>query len=137
MNPPAVDVLASLAEHIDEVVEGLFAGGSMSFDRDADLVRALSLAGRIMRRFEGVVIEAVGAVAERSETAVLDERLTSRFGCHNVSELVQRTTLAGPQTAARWQRAARAVRQETSLVTGEPLGAAFPAMRDALLRGDV
>ncbi len=128
MNQPAADALEALAEHIDEVVDGLFAGGSMRFDSDADLVRALSLAGRIMRRVESVLIETVGAVAERSETAVLDERLTSRFGCHNVSELVQRTTLAGPQTAGRWQRAARSVRQETSLVTGECLG---PVPRDA------
>ena len=86
---------------------------------------------------ESVAIDVVGEVVKRSETGDVDARLTSRFGAHNVSELVQRATRVGPQTAGRWQRAAKAVRQEPSLVSGELLPAPFPAMREALVAGDV
>ena len=137
MKQSVADTLASLEEHVNEVIDGLFERGFITFDSDTDVVDTLTVAGRVLRRVEGVLIEAVGEVAKRSETGDVEARLTTRFDSHNVSELVQRATLVGPQTAGRLQRAARAVRHETSLVSGEQLPAPFPAMRDALLRGDV
>ena len=137
MNQSAAIALAALAEHVDEIVDGLFDSGFMSSESDVDVVDALSVVGRLFRRFECVAIDVVGEVVKRSETGDVDARLTSRFGAHNVSELVQRATRVGPQTAARWQRGAKAVRQEPCLVSGELLPAPFPAMREALVAGDV
>ncbi len=99
MNQSAAIALAALAEHVDEVVDGLFDSGFMSFESDVDVVDALSVVGRLFRRFECVAIDVVGEVARRSETGDADARLTTRLGAHNVSELVQRATRVGPQTA--------------------------------------
>ncbi|MDO8381888.1 MAG: DUF222 domain-containing protein, partial [Microbacterium sp.] len=76
-------------------------------------------------------------VTARSESAVREERLTSRLGCRSVSELVQRTTRLGPHTVGRLERAARATRQGRSVFSGEHEPAALPAMRAALLDGEV
>lgn len=137
MQNPTAEVLASLEQHTSEVVNGLLVGGSMTFGDDSDVMQALTSAGRLLRRLESVITEAVGEVMRRSETGIRQERLTSRLGAHDVSELVQRATLVGPHTVGRWQRAARAMRQDTSLVSGERLEPPFPAMRDALVSGDV
>ncbi|GAA1960174.1 DUF222 domain-containing protein [Microbacterium deminutum] len=128
--------LARLAGQVGEVV-GRFARVGLESLADADAVLLLTLAGRLLRNTEALLIEGVGRVASRSETGDREARLTSRFGCHDVIELVQRTTLLSAQSASRLQRAARAVDRETSTITGGKLPARLPSIREALLDGVV
>ena len=137
MNSTGIDDLAALVAQADAVLGGLLDSDEPSRCSDDELITVLTLAGRLVRRVESVAIEASGAVVERSRTGDVEARMTSRFGCHDVSELLQRTTLAGAPTVSRWQRSARAVGRDTSVTTGELLAAPLPAMREALLAGDV
>lgn len=63
-----------------------------------------------------LLVEAVGEIVDRSQSPVRDERLTTRLGCHNVSELVQRLTRCAAQTAVRLERAAKAVAPRRDVV---------------------
>ena len=109
------------------VAEGL-GGGAIRGASDSELLDVMVLAGELGRLHEAILIEATGEVARRSETPERDLRLTTRMGCHDVSELVQRLTRLAPASAARLQRAAKAV-----AVAGVDPGraAAAGASRDA------
>ena len=132
-----VDTLRELVAHVGEVVDAVHREGLVAAASDADQAVALELLGRLGRRVDGLAIEAVSEVAARSESVVREERLTSRLGCRSVNELVQRATRLGPQTVGRLERAARAVRRGRSVFSGELEPAALPAMREALLDGEV
>jgi hypothetical protein len=58
------------------------------------------------------------------------------MGCHDVSELLQRLTRLGSPSAARYQRGAKAVLVQQRL-DGTPMPARLPAMREALIDGEV
>ena len=103
---------------------------------DDQIVRALSLAAELQRLTDAVLIEAVGEVDRRSQARDRDLRMTSRYGCHDVSELAQRATRMSPSTVARLLRGARPVRVRESF-TGDALPPLLPAIRAALLEGTV
>lgn len=130
-----VDRLDRLAETLDEAVRDLIDGAGLTMLDDAEIVQVLTIAGRLQRRVEGVFVEAVGQVGDRSASGDADLRMTTRYGCRSTGELAQRATLAGPHTVARWARAAKAVHRETSMATGELLPAVLPAMRAAMIDG--
>ncbi|MFH8248797.1 DUF222 domain-containing protein [Microbacterium sp. B2969] len=88
------------------------------------------------RLVDALLIESTGEVVRRSRTPERDLRLTTRMGCHDVSELVQRLTRMASASVARVQKAAKSVLVEQRL-DGEPLPARLPAMRDALIDGEV
>ncbi|WP_458042157.1 MULTISPECIES: DUF222 domain-containing protein [Bacteria] len=132
-----VDTLRELVAHVGEVVDTVHREGLVAAASDDDQALVLELLGRLGRRADSLMIESVSEVTARSESVVREERLTSRLGCRSVSELVQRTTRLGPQTAGRFERAARATRQGRSVFSGELEPAALPAMREALLDGEV
>jgi len=136
MEATSVESLAALADQVDATIAPLLRAG-LDTVGDADAVEILAVGGRLLRLVEGLLIESVSEVMSRSESGDRDGRLSTRFGCHDVSELVQRTTRVSAQTASRLQRSTRATRCETSLVSGEKLSAALPAIRDALLDGVV
>src|SRR5688572_9651569 len=94
------------------------------------------LAGELGRLVGAMLIECTGEIARRSDAPERDLRLTTRMGCHDVSELVQRLTRVAPSSVSRLQRAATAVAIPESLL-GEPLPPVLPAMRAALLDGQV
>lgn len=125
----SVEQLRALAS--DGLRDGVVRGGS-----DADLAAVLSLAGEAARLVDAVLIEATGEVVRRSGQPDRDARLTTRLGCHDVSELLQRLTRCAPASVARLQRAARVVRVDRRL-DGEDLPARLPAMREALIDGAV
>src|SRR5688572_18906064 len=116
------------------VAEGL--GGGLRGASDGELLEVMVLTGELGRLHDAILIEATGAVVRRSETPERDLRLTTRMGCHDVSELVQRLTRVAPGSAARLQRAARAVPIPESIL-GEPLPPVPPGMRQALIDGEV
>src|SRR6187549_2319870 len=120
-----IDRLDALDAMIAEVVD------------EAEVLSLLSITGRIGRRVDAVLIEAVGEVETRSSSGDRDDRMTTRFGCHDVSELVERATLCSRSTVSRLRRASAAVQREVSLTTGELLDPALPAMRQAMCEGFV
>lgn len=135
--------MEALLEHLETVVEQTRAqvadalGNGQIIDASDDHVTtALSLAAELSRLADAVLVEATGEVSRRSTARDRDFRLTTRMGCHDVSELVQRLTLLGPASAARLQKGGKAVMVGVSLA-GTPLPARLPAMRDALIDGVV
>lgn len=126
--------LRSLRDQAVEVSRGIDAVGALA---DADLVEMLTVAGHVQRLLDAVVVEAVGEVEARSDSTVTQERMTARLGCRDVPELVERTTRCSRSTADRYRRAAKAIRRETSIVTGEILPSPLPATREALLGGEL
>ena len=136
-----MDLLAQPLETLQSQVSAVVraASAERAFERatEAELAGQVTAIAELGRLVEALLIDAVGEVARRSETALRDERMTSHFGCHDVSELLQTLTRVDPRTAARLQRAAKAVRPETSDTTGELLDSAFPSVRDAMLDGVV
>lgn len=132
-----VEELETLAERISETIAPRVRDGELAGVVDGVLIDILASAALVQRRLDAVLIEAVGEVAARSECAARDERLTSRLGCHDLNELVQRVTRVSRQTAGRYRKAAQGVQREASMTTGELLEPALPALREALLDGIV
>ena len=135
--------MEALLAHLEEVIgqcrervgEAL-GDNAMLRASDDQIVRALALAAELQRLTDAVMVEAVGEVTRRSQQRERELRMTSRYGCHDVSELVQRATLCGHETASRLQRAARATALRVAL-DGSPLPGTLPAMRAALIDGAV
>jgi hypothetical protein len=132
-----VEELEAVAEHLADIIPPALSAGELSGFDDQRLIGALAAASHLQRRLDGLIIEAVGEVGARSAGAVRDERLTSRLGCHDVSELLQRVTRVSRQTAARYRKAGQSVWREASVTTGELLEPLLPALRDALVDGVV
>lgn len=130
-----VDALTAAREHLASAARGVLESGAVHTASDDELVEVLAVAGDLLRLVEGVVLEGVAEIAERSRMRATDERLTTRRGCHNVSELVQRLTRCSSQTAAKWERAQRAVAATWDPLTGEERPARLPSMRTAVLEG--
>lgn len=136
MKHTVTEALGSLAAEVDAMIRPLLAGGMESLG-DEDLVGALAIGGRMLRSIESVLVLAVDEVTRRPEPAGREERLSTRFGCRDVSEVVQRSTRLSATTVSRMQRAARAVHCDRTLVSGALLPPPFPATREALLAGDI
>ena len=104
-----IEPLSDLRMQVAEALHGVSDAHLLHHASDADLAAAIAIAGDIARLVEGVLIDGVAELAERSGSRVTDERLTTRLGCHNLNELIQRLTRCSAQTAARLERAQRAV----------------------------
>ena len=131
-----LDHLEGAIEQARAVVIDTLGEGQILAASDDQVVRALTLAAELQRLTDAVLVESVGEVVRRSAGPDRDLRLTARRGCHDVSELVQRATRMGPASAARLQRGAKGVALGESL-SGGALPALLPAMRSALLEGEV
>ncbi|WP_457100329.1 DUF222 domain-containing protein, partial [Microbacterium sp. P5_E9] len=127
--------LEALDAMMAEVVSEAVTGGALRIADEADLVSLLSAASRVGRRLDAVLIDAVGEVEKRSSSGDRDDRMTTRFGCHDVSELVERATLCSRSSVSRLRRASTAVQREVSITTGELLEPALPGMRAAMCEG--
>ena len=86
---------------------------------------------------DALLSEAVAQVIEREDRAAHPDRLTTRHGCRNVGELVQRATRVSGRTASDVIAAAKAVGRRVATSTGELLPAEFPRLRDALGAAEV
>ncbi|MCR2792342.1 HNH endonuclease [Microbacterium sp. zg.Y625] len=128
--------LETLREHAAAVVAEGIRDGELGSASHAEIAELLAAAGGVGRWVDAALIEIVGEAQARSE-GPRDDRLTTHLGCHDVSELVQRAALVGPQTATRLRRAASAVRPRESRLTGETLDPLLPALRSAVLGGMV
>ncbi|MFT4219220.1 MAG: DUF222 domain-containing protein [Microbacterium sp.] len=131
------DTLSDLHARVAEVIGETLRSHAVHYSSDDELASAVARAGDLVREVEALLVESVAELAERSRALSRDARLTTRVGCHNVNELVQRLTRCSPQTAGRLERAAKAVAPEWDPITAEERPAKLPAMRDAMLDGEV
>ena len=131
-----LDSLREVVEHTRVVVSDGLGDGRIRRAADSELLDAMVLAGELTRLVDALLIESTGEISCRSDSPDRDTRLTTRMGCHDVSELVQRLTRLGLASAARLQRAAKAVAMPESIL-GEELPPVLPAMRAALADGEV
>ena len=122
---------------LDEVVSAALADGAARLWAESEVLEVMSAAARIARRAEALLIEAASQVDGRSAAPALSERMTNRFGCRSVGELVQRATRVSGRRASELVKAGRAVRQEVAPTSGELLPPEFPALRAALVDGAV
>ena len=131
-----LDTLTEVVERARGAIGSDLAGGGIRAASDDELLAALRLAADGHRLLEAVLIEATGEVQRRSTSVEKDARLTTRLGCHNVNELVQRATRLAGSTVGKIERGTKAIAERESLL-GEAMPALLPAMRDALLEGYV
>ena len=136
MDNPA-ERLADLRAQVAHEVGALLAGASLHSASDSALADSVALAGDLLRLVEAALIDGVGELAERSRSLARDERLTSRLGCHDLNELVQRLTRCSAATASKLGRAEKAVASEWDPIGGDARPARLPALRSAMLDGDV
>lgn len=130
------DALAGLGDALAGVVSAACEGG-LRGSGDAVVLALLAEAGRVRRQAEAIMVEAVAQILDRDHAVGHADRITTRHGCRNTGELVQRATRVSGRTASDVVSAAKAVQQRTSLSTGELLPAEFPGMRAALAAGQV
>jgi hypothetical protein len=128
-----------LLARLDDLAAACGAAATADVDgASADqLVRMLRAAGGVLRRAEGLVALAASAVESRSGSEVREERLTSRLGCRNTAEVVERAVRCDGRRAAALVRAGRIVREPIRTTTGERMPAAFPALRACLVSGAI
>ena len=114
-----------------------FASDAVSAMSDAQILEIMAAAARIARSAEALMIETTGEVDERSDRATIDVRMTTRFGCRSVVELVQRTTRVSRHTASDFLAAGRAMHRNVAPSSGEVLPSDLPQMREAMAAGHV
>ncbi|WP_121150203.1 HNH endonuclease signature motif containing protein [Microbacterium sp. AG1240] len=132
-----IDALRDLGSRLGEVVSGALGTAAMRGWSDDEVMAVMDAAATLSRRAEALIAEAAGAVQTRSDSPVAAERMTTRFGCRNVREFVQRVTRVSGRTAGDYVRAGVATASALSVLTGEVLPARYPAMRAALADGAV
>ncbi|WP_314504105.1 DUF222 domain-containing protein [uncultured Microbacterium sp.] len=127
--------LERVGDDLLRVVDEVFAGSRGLSEKE--VLEVMAAAARIVRAGEALLVETTGQVCDRSDGLPTAERVTTRFGCRSTGELVQRVTRISKQRATDLVRSGRAVMQPVALTSGEMLPAALPAMRDALMAGEV
>lgn len=120
-----------------EAVSREYRSADLRLADDEAVLRLLVQAATVVRLAEAVLVEAAGEVQHRADAAPHADRITTVHGCRSVKELVQRATRQSARSTTELLRAANATRREVALTTGEPLPAAYPAMREALADGVV
>jgi hypothetical protein len=131
------DALKELGDALAKVASAGVGEGALRASDDTEVLRTLAAAGRMRRSAEAVMVEAAAVIVDRDGGVGHADRLTTRYGCRNMSELVQRATRVSSRTASDLISAASAVQQPVALSTGEVLPAQFPGMRAALAAGEV
>ncbi|MEV7632220.1 DUF222 domain-containing protein [Microbacterium sp. NPDC089318] len=129
-------VLGEVTEDLAEVLGDTVRADAIPGLSDDQLMTALRAAGEVQRRLDAIVVETVAELEARS-AGLRDERLTTRQGCRNANELLQRVLGVDARESARLIRASAAVRRHIDLTSGEPRPARWPALRDAMLDGRI
>lgn len=133
---PDLEALRDVDAALAAALAPVFASDAVHEASDAHVLEAMAVAGSILRRVEGFLVEATDVVRGRS-AGPRDERMTTRAGCGSVVEVVQRTTRVSGASAGALVRAAGVVHRERSMTSGEWLPAPLPALRDAMIAGAV
>ena len=80
---PALDALREVDAALVAALAPVFASDAVHEASDALVLEAMAVAGSILRRVEGFLVEATDVVRGRSE-GPRDERMTTRAGCGSV-----------------------------------------------------
>lgn len=129
-----VAALEKVATDLADVLDSEVRGDALPTTGDVALGEILRAAGDVQRRLDAVLIESVSEVEARS-AGLRDERFTTRQGCRNTNELLQRVLGVDARDGARLVKASRVVRRNVDICTGAPLPARWPGLREALLDG--
>ncbi|PKI90187.1 HNH endonuclease [Actinomycetales bacterium SN12] len=129
-------VLGEVAEDLARVLAERVRADLIPGLSDDQLMAVLRAAGEGQRRLDAIVLETVAELEARS-AGLRDERLTTRQGCRNTNELLQRVLGVDARDGARIVTGSAAVRRHTDTTSGAPLPARWPALRDALLDGRI
>ncbi|MGW8481692.1 DUF222 domain-containing protein [Microbacterium sp. NPDC055903] len=119
------------ADLLDRAITGLvevLSDDAVAGLTQAERARVLTAAGRALRLVEAVVVEVLSTTEPGFEHV---------FGCRSENELVRRVLRVDAGQAARFGKAARAVRRAVNLSSGDREPARWPALREALLDGVV
>ncbi|MET0735806.1 MAG: DUF222 domain-containing protein [Microbacterium sp.] len=129
------DALSDLEIELGAMVSELVGGAEAhSFD-DQDVLATMAAAARLRCLSETILVEMAAQVDGRSARPIVDDRMTRRYGCRTVNELIQRTTLASARTVADVLRAARGIARSIAPSSGEVLAARYPELRRAAAEG--
>ena len=126
--------LRDLEETLDSVACDAFGAEQIPGMSDADAAELLAVSGRIQRRLEGLQIETIVQVCDRSG-GLKEERMTTRFGCSKPADLVRMLIGTDTRGANRLVRAARLVRREVGITDGAFLPARYQVLREVMVDG--
>ncbi|WP_106815201.1 HNH endonuclease signature motif containing protein [Microbacterium timonense] len=129
--------LQALGDAVAALSSAALADDGLRDRSDDELLHALGAAAAVNRGIEAVMVEAVGLLRERDELRAHPDRTTTRYGCRNLNELVQRATRASGRSVSDLATASRAVQRRIATSTGKLLPAEFPNLRAALAEGRV
>ena len=134
----------SIAGTLEKVGDDLIGMAGAAFADDgarlwseAEVLEVMAAAARVVRAGEALLVEATAQVCDRSDSRLIADRMTTRFGCRSMNELVQRVSRRSKSGASDLVKAGRAVVQPVALTSGEVLPAALPGMRAALAAAEV
>lgn len=130
------DRLADTVTTVRGLVAEAAGADGLSVASHATLADTLMLAAELSRLAEALLVEGTTEVDRRSQYDEVEARLATRLGCRNDTEVMQRLTRASASTIARWRKASKVLREGMSLHC-ERLPAELPAVRDALVSGEV
>ncbi|GAB3631270.1 hypothetical protein GCM10027421_06230 [Microbacterium shaanxiense] len=110
------------------------AGDGLRFAGDAELLDAIRVLGRVLRRVDGAVVAVTERIAGRDQCE-RDGRLSTRAGCRDAADVLRRTLLVDGPTSRRFVAAAGAVHRDAGLTSGGVLPGKFPELAAALADG--
>ncbi|MGV2983405.1 DUF222 domain-containing protein [Microbacterium sp. AGC85] len=128
------DELEGVDRLLAEAMGSSAAGDGLRFAGDAELLDAIRVLGRVLRRVDGAVVAVTERIVDRDQCE-RDGRLSTRAGCRDAAEVLRRTLLVDGPTARRYVAAAGAVHRETDLTSGGVLPGKFPELAAALADG--
>lgn len=117
--------LRGTAESLGATLRDALGSGAQRSLSDAELVDALRVAEELGRWADAARLTVAGEVWRRSESEFGDDRITTRYGCGDAAELVERATVVSNATARGRLKTARAITPRMTLT-----GADRPAPLD-------
>jgi len=131
-----LETLSRLDELLDGATRATTRDDVVRAMTDAEILTFTQVTESLGRRVDALRIIAAGQIDERSRPELGDERLSACHGCTNATDLLSRTTRSSAVTARMRMRQAHAVLPRTTL-SGAPIPALFPALRDAVSNGAI
>jgi hypothetical protein len=139
MSKTPADLLESLSrldELLGEDVRDTLTDDIAQAMTQEQLITFGHLTESVGRRADALRVTAAAEIDERSRPELGEERLSARHGCANAVEMLCRITRVSSATARARVRQGHAVATRRTL-TGEPLPALFPSIREAMTDGAI
>ncbi|RNE64103.1 HNH endonuclease signature motif containing protein [Cryobacterium tepidiphilum] len=131
--PDEVDPIRVLEATTATLLETVPVGTPGKLD-DERALRWAAAAETLGRYADALRVAAASDISHRSRPELLEKKLSTRKGCRNEVELLERVTLVSGATVRRRLRLGKNFRRGMTL-TGEPIPAAFPVIAAAVAAG--